>query len=568
MSSRLRLILLLSSFVVVWFAEIDHRALTRPDEGRYSEIAREMSVSGDFVTPRLNDLKYFEKPPLQYWATAIAYKVFGEHNWTARLWSALTGLFGVGCVYWIARRMYGLETAIAATAISGSALWYFAIAHINTLDMGLTAWMTLTLVSFLHAQRDDATPRGRSIAMHVAWAAMGLAMLSKGLIGIVLPGGVLVFYSLWQRDWKLWDRLHMATGLLLFLAIVVPWFAWVQARNPEFSEFFFFHEHLDRFSSTTHRREGAWWYFVPILVGGFAPWTLLLAWVLPSVLRNLRAKEAPSARAAMASNAAVAPAAEKPFHGERLLAVWVGFIFLFFSASGSKLPSYIVPVFPALALLLAPRMAQCPPRAYAVNVAIGVVFAIACIVALANAGRFASDEVASELLQAMWPWLIASLTALLIGLVVAWRRRLQGRSINAIVATALGCLVAWQLAIRGYNELSPASSSYHLVRSIEARHGPLDRTLPMYSIRTYEQTLPFYLKRTMTLVDFYDEMALGLFQEPHKGIESLPKFLPIWSALPAGYAAMRPETYDELKQLQVPMRLLGSDTRRVIVSRK
>ena len=90
----------------------------------------------------------------------------------------------------------------------------------------------------------------------------------------------------------------------------------------------------------------------------------------------------------------------------------------------------------------------------------------------------------------------------------------------------------------------------------------------MYSIRTYEQTLPFYLKRTMTLVDFYDEMALGLFQEPQKGIESLPKFLPIWSALPAGYAAMRPETYDELKRLDVPLRLLGSDTRRVIVSRR
>ena len=425
--------------------------------------------------------------------------------------------------------------------------------------MGLTAWMTLTLVSFLHAQRTEATPRERSIGMHVAWAAMALAMLSKGLIGIVLPGGVLVFYSLWQRDWKMWDRLHIATGLLLFLAIVVPWFAWVQARNPEFSEFFFFHEHLDRFSSTTHRREGAWWYFVPILIGGFAPWTPLLAWVLPSTMRALRQKSPPVERSMLA---------EKPFHGDRLLVVWIAFIFLFFSASGSKLPSYIVPVFPALALLLASRIAQCPPRAYAVNLLIGVLFSIACITALTNADRFASDEVPVVLLRAMWPWLLAGLSAMLIGLALAWRKRLQGRSNHAILATAFGCLLAWQLAIRGYNEMSPASSSYHLVRSIEETHGTLDRNLPMYSIRTYEQTLPFYLKRTMTLVDFYDEMALGLFQEPHKGIESLPKFLPVWSALPAGYAAMRPETYDELKLLEVPMRLLGSDTRRVIISRR
>ena len=523
-----------------------------------------MSVSGDFVTPRLNDLKYFEKPPLQYWATAIAYDVFGEHNWTARLWPVLSGLLGVGCVYWIARRMYGLEAAIAAAAIIASSLWYFAIAHINTLDMGLAAWMTVTLVAFLRAQRNDATPRERSIAMHLAWAAMALAMLSKGLIGIVLPGGVLFFYSIWQRDWRMWDRLHIATGLLLFLAIVVPWFALVQARNPEFSEFFFFHEHLDRFSSTAHRREGAWWYFVPILVGGFAPWTPLLAWASPSILRDLRRKPETTDR----STTDRSVSAEKPFHADRLLVVWVAFIFLFFSASGSKLPSYIVPVFPALALLLAPRIARCSPRAYAANLAIGVVFAIACIVALLNAGRFASDEVPSNLIVAMWPWLGTSLAVFLIGLVVAWRKRVHGHSISAVISTALGCLVAWQLAIGGYNQLSPATSSYDLVRSIEARHGPLDRSLPMYSIRTYEQTLPFYLKRTMTLVDFYDEMALGLFQEPDKGIESLPKFLPVWSALPAGYAAMKPETYDELKRLDVPMRLLGSDTRRVIVSRQ
>ena len=110
--------------------------------------------------------------------------------------------------------------------------------------MGLTCWMTLTLAGFLYAERTGATRAERAAGMHAAWAGMALAVLSKGLIGIVLPGGVLVFYSLWQRDLRLWDRLHIGTGLLLFFAITAPWFVWVQARNPEFSEFFFFHEHL------------------------------------------------------------------------------------------------------------------------------------------------------------------------------------------------------------------------------------------------------------------------------------------------------------------------------------
>ena len=106
------------------------------------------------------------------------------------------------------------------------------------------------------------------------------------------------------------------------------------------------------------------------------------------------------------------------------------------------------------------------------------------------------------------------------------------------------------------------------MRQIESTHGPFDPKIPFFTIRTYEQTLPFYLKRTMTLVDFYDEMALGLLEEPSKGIPHLAEFLPRWSALEAGYATMKPETYDELRAAGVPMRELGHDTRRVIVSRK
>jgi 4-amino-4-deoxy-L-arabinose transferase-like glycosyltransferase len=202
--TRSRIAVLFVLLLAVWFTGLESRKLIRPDEGRYAELPREMAVSGDWVTPRLNGLKYFEKPPLQYWATASAFNAFGFHHWTARLWPALTGLFGIAIVFAIARILYGIETAIAAAAILGSSLWYFAIAHINTLDMGLTCFMALTLAGFLYAERSDATARQRFGGMMIAWAGMALATLSKGLIGIVLPGGVLFFYSLWQRDLPLW----------------------------------------------------------------------------------------------------------------------------------------------------------------------------------------------------------------------------------------------------------------------------------------------------------------------------------------------------------------------------
>jgi 4-amino-4-deoxy-L-arabinose transferase-like glycosyltransferase len=545
-SSRIVLPLLL--LVLVWFAGLEDRALTRPDEGRYSEIPREMAVTGDWVTPRLNGLKYFEKPPLQYWASAFAYNTFGQHNWAARAWPALTGLIGLLFVFVIGRRLYGLQTAIAATAILASSLLYFAIAHVNTLDMGLTCWMTLTLAGFLFAERPEATKGERFAGMHAAWAGMALAMLSKGLIGIVLPGGVLFFYSLWQRDLRLWDRLHVGTGLLLFFAIVTPWFVWVQARNPEFGEFFFFHEHLARWVSTTHRREGAWWYFIPILLGGLAPWTLLFL----SRLRHMWS----------------VVATPRPFHPERLLVVWCVFIFLFFSASGSKLPSYIIPIFPALALLMAPSVVQTSPRAHAWNLGAACIFALICAAAMLMIDRFANDEIPVELFENMRPWLVVTVATLLLGTALALHWRRQAATLRPVLAVAITGLIAWQGIAYAYNALSPATSSYHLVQQIAATEGPLARDVPFFSIQTYEQTLPFYLKRTMTLVDFYDELNLGLEQEPEKGIAHVEDFVPVWLALDAGYATMKPEVYDLLNMAGVPMRELARDARRVIVSRK
>ncbi len=121
---------------------------------------------------------------------------------------------------------------------------YVVVGHLNTLDMGLTLFLFVSLCAFLLAQRDEASARENSVWMHVAWAAMAGAVLTKGLVGLVIPGATLVIYTLIQRDWRLWQRLHPITGLLLFLVITAPWFLIVSMRNPEFAWFFFVHEHF------------------------------------------------------------------------------------------------------------------------------------------------------------------------------------------------------------------------------------------------------------------------------------------------------------------------------------
>jgi 4-amino-4-deoxy-L-arabinose transferase-like glycosyltransferase len=245
--SRKRLLLLLMVFAVLWFGTLDYRTLIKSDEGRYAEIAREMTVSGDWVTPRYNSVKYFFKPPLQYWATAVAFSAFGEDEWTARLWVGLTSFLSVLMVFFAGRVLFGARPALFGAIALGSMMMPVFAGHFNTLDMGVGTFMSAAMFALLLAQRDEATPGQERFWMMLCWAAMALALLSKGLMGIVLPGAVLFCYLVWTRDLVRLKHLHIFKGSLVFLAISAPWFILVMKANPEFYHFFFIHEHFERF---------------------------------------------------------------------------------------------------------------------------------------------------------------------------------------------------------------------------------------------------------------------------------------------------------------------------------
>ena len=326
---------------MIWFANIDYRRLVHPDEGRYAEIPREMAATGDWLTPRLNGIKYFEKPALQYWLTAATYEAFGVRHWTARLWPALAGFLNVLFVGYVGLRLAGPTLGLYSAAALGSCVWFALNAHILTLDAGLTLWMSVGLGALFLAQRASATTRERRGWMWAAWAALALATLSKGLIGVVLPGAALVAYTLATRDWALWRRLHLVSGGAIFLAMTAPWFVAVSVKNPEFFDFFFIHEHFTRFLTGEHRREGAWWYFVPIFVVGILPWLAVFFGTVVGMWTG-------------------AASDENGFNWQRFALVWSAVIFIFFSASGSKLPSYVLPIFPALALPIGWQLTTLP----------------------------------------------------------------------------------------------------------------------------------------------------------------------------------------------------------------
>lgn len=536
---------LLLAVVVVWFGTLEYRKLVKPDEGRYAEIPREMSASGDWVTPRLNDLKYFEKPPLQYWATAVAYTLFGEHQWSSRLWAALTGFAGLMLVWFTGTRLFGREAGLYAALLLGSSMLYVLIGHINTLDMGVTFFITLGIAGFMLGQQSGVGATTRRNWMWLAWAALGLAVLSKGLMGLVLPGAALFIYAVLQRDWTLWKRMHWGMGLLLFLLVTAPWFYLVMKANPEFFQKFFIYEHYTRFTTKDLGRYQPWYYFVPILLTGMLPWTLLM---FDTALRTWKG----SAHVGRA------------FNPERFLLVWVVFIYVFFSVSGSKLPSYLLPMFPALALLMGKQIAEVDVRRLFWLVAPMLPLVLLMLGLVPFTTRLADNPLQVQMYGNYAIWAGAAVLIWLLGVVAALLLLRRRNKPVAVLVLAFSSLLAAQIGLLGHNTVARERSAYHIAEAIRPLVKP---DVPFYSVQMYEQTLPFYLKRTFTLVSYQDEMAFGIAQEPQRYIPDIAGFVTAWQAQPAALAIMPVATYPQFKQQDMDMKIIFEDTQYIVVSK-
>ena len=534
---------LLIAVAFIWFANLEYRKLIKPDEGRYAEIPREMVVSGDWTTPRLNGLKYFEKPPLQYWATATAYTVFGQHHWTSRLWTGLTGFAGIMLVWFAGLRLFGREAANYAAILLGSSFLYVMMGHINTLDMGVTFFLTLGIVALLLAQQTYGSHSGRW--MVIAWAALGLAVLSKGLMGLVLPGAALFIYMVVQRDFSVLKRMHWLSGLLVFLLFTVPWFYLVMKANPEFFQFFFIHEHLERFTTKVHGRYQPWYYFIPILLLGMLPWTLLMFDTLFKTSRDKRLSGI--------------------FNPARFLLIWAVFIYVFFSISDSKLPSYLLPMFPALALLMGKRLAEMDVRRLFWLVAPILPLMLLALGFAPFTARLADTPLQLQGYSAYAYWLFAAALVWSLGLVAALvLLRQDNKKLAPVLLLAFSSLLADQLGASGYNTIARERSAYYIAEAIRP-YVKVDE--PFYSVDTYEQTLPFYLKRTLTLVQFQDELAFGIVQEPQRWIPDYTSFSKVWQAQAGALAMMPVDTYTRLKQYNLDMKIIYEDPQYIVVSR-
>lgn len=319
---------LIVCFLLVYVVQLGVRPFAIPDESRYAEIPREMIASGDWVSPKLVGIRYFEKPVLGYWLNAISMSLFGQNRFAARLPVAAAAGLSALLVFIMLRRR-SARTGLIAAGVLLSCILFFVIGVFSVLDGPLTLFTTGTMVFFFLAWSEPAT--GRRVALLAACGVFcGLSFLTKGFLALVIPVIVVVPFLAWEKRWK--DYLVMPwIPALAALLVALPWCILVALREPDFWHYFFWVEHVDRFLNPgAAQHPEPFWYFVPILAGGALPWTTLF----PAAAVGL-------GKAGIKDSLI------------RYCICWVLFPFLFFSASSGKLGTYILPCFPPLAILLA-----------------------------------------------------------------------------------------------------------------------------------------------------------------------------------------------------------------------
>lgn len=528
----------------IWFMLPGYRDLVEPDEGRYAEIPREMVASGDWLTPRLNGFKYFEKPALQYWMTAATFRLFGESNATARLWVMAAGFGGALWMMFVAGRLWGRKAGYYAFLILCSSLLYFVLGHLLILDMTLSLFMAGALGAVLLAQSNRDSKNQLCNWMLLAWLMTGLAVLSKGLVGLVLPGAAIVIYSLWQRDWALWKHLHLGKGVLLLLLVTAPWFIMVSIANPEFAQFFFIHEHFDRYTSDVHGREEPLWYFVPILLLGLFPWI------------------GSGAKALINPGFQWLPQRSAGFDAVRLLWVYVVFMFLFFSLGRSMLAPYLLPLFAPLALLIARQLKHDANVNLTAWALIG--FGVLLIGASFFTAQFATQKVSVEHINNFRNWAFPAALIMVAGGLAA-RYLFAARGVKAVTTVAVAALLSMQLLLLGYQHLSELRSSRNMADVIQPYIGA---DTVVYSVGVYPQSLPFYLQMTLQLATTTSELQMGIDQEPQKWIPDLQGFRTRWlQERGQAVAVLRQKDYQRLKSDGLPMILIYQDVKKVAVIR-
>ncbi len=426
----------------LFFAGLQVIGLVGADEPRYAQIAREMLQRGDWVTPVLNGQPWLEKPPLYYWATMLAYKATGGvSDWAARLPSAILCSLMIFFIYvWARHFRRGMQ--LDAALITAASAIVIGFGRSASTDLPLTAMFTAAMLCWYGWYSNQN--RGWLLAFYLF---TGLGTLAKGPVAVLLAGLIIVIFAALRQDWRLVLRTLWPAGILLYLAVTLPWFVAVQRASPEFFRTFFLQHNVERFSTNLYHHPQPFWFFLPVTLLALVPWTVFVIVALVDAVRDWRFS------------------IQQPPGVEDLrtyLTVWFLLPIAFFSLSQSKLPGYILPAIPSATILLANFVWRREQEAEKPSAWLGMLHAL-----LSAAMLVAALIVPFKLLKLALPRNVIIVAAGLgiTAILALWLSlRMQGYRVLRFI-TLVPVVIAFALLLRG---TAPIINLLQSVRPVEA----------------------------------------------------------------------------------------------------
>ena len=520
-------ITLIVTCLILFFFGLGTVPIKDIDEAMHAATSRDMVLSGDWVTPRYNGENFYDKTPLYNWLAAISFLIFGFTEFAARLPAALLGSGCVMITYWLARHMFGPVVAFLSALVLATSAECIVLSRVVVHDISLAFFVTLALTLFFVGYKNE---KHRKPAFLFGYAALGFAVLAKGPVGVVLPMMIIGLFLICKGQLRFLKEMQIGWGLLIFLAVAAPWYILMSVRNPDYGEYFFLKQNIGSFLSQQSRHPKPFYYYIPVLMGGFFPWSLFLPLAL---FRALRSKTA--------------------LHGDGTIfaLIWFGVIFIFFSMASSKLGTYILPLFPAAALLVGVLWYD---LLYASNHVLhkGVFYSYLPFAAimppaliyllLFPPGALTTDTgIPMLLVYCLAAWIVGC-ALLSIGLVTIKKYRAFIGSIAAMTATLFLLVLIYIAPLLG-----PLISSKELALKLDKLMEP-------------GESIKFYLKGRPSFI-FYANRSAELLENPQQLMEYMANGKKV-------YCVFKYDDWEDVESLHDTMQIVAKIGDKLIVSNK
>ena len=488
--------------------------LFTPDEGRYAEIAREMVVNHQYLVPHLDGVIYFEKPPMIYWLTAFFIKIFGFNDWGARLVNPVLSTLGVLFVYWVCRIVYcSRRIALWSALITGTSFLYLGGARYLSLDAGVAFFLTVTMLSFWASRQYKQKQWVSHLWLLNAFVFSGLAVMTKGLIGIVFPMMIIGLWALIVGKYKVLLDWRLYAGLVIVALISVPWIIMVNDVHPEFFHYYIIVQQILRYATDDQGRQMSKFAYFGMFVIGFFPWFGFLPQVFKHVLSQWKQR--------------------KKYENDWFLFVWGMSVLLFFALSQSILIGYLIPVVVPFSILIArhlhkltdlEKMNKATKISFSVALVLFLIMSIGFMI-LPFIPRFSVSFI--EIASFYWPAALVSLMTFMIGLVLIKKDRIKSLMLLFIVTMLIALNLGWS----GAQYFAQKS-----VKPLTTIVKPLLKEYPNAIVANYGgyfYDAQFYLNRLTWIVSFEGELRYTADMAnsgADKTLRTAEQFWPVWNS--------------------------------------